>query len=114
VEIYVEEMDDATVVTLNGEIDGQTSGEVQDAVLPLVTSGSRILLDMIGVSFMSSAGLRTLLLIYRSITGSDGQVVLVGLSNELQDTMDTTGFLEHFLLANTIDEGYAALNSGDM
>ena len=48
------------------------------------------------MAYMSSAGLRMLLVIYRTIVGQGGKVVLVGLSEELQDTMALTGFLDFF------------------
>lgn len=67
---------------------------------------------MAGVSFMSSAGLRMLLVLYRGISGGGGQVVLVGLSEDLQNTMALTGFLNLFHHHPTLEAGLAELAPG--
>jgi anti-sigma B factor antagonist len=61
------------------------------------------------VPYMSSAGLRTLLSLYRQTTKEEGKLVLVGLSEELVDTMSVTGFLDFFIAKTTQEEGLAAL-----
>ena len=98
------------LVELVGDIDGSTASKVQAQVLPVAESNSRMILDMTKVPYMSSAGLRMLLSVYRQVLAQEGQVVLVGLAEELQDTMSVTGFLDFFTTCNTIDEGCKALN----
>jgi anti-sigma B factor antagonist len=68
-----------------------------------------MLLDMSQVLYMSSAGLRMLLSVYRQVTGKAGQVVLIGLAENLEDTMSMTGFLDFFTTCKTLDEGLTAL-----
>ena len=53
---------------------------------------------------MSSSGLRMLLVTYRMITGKSGKVILVGLSEDIRDTMSMTGFLDFFTYLPTLDE----------
>ena len=36
-----------------------------------------------------------------------GQLALVGLSDEIRDTMEMTGFLDFFIVAATVDEAFA-------
>ena len=99
------------VVELSGEIDANTAPVAQQQILPLATEGSRILLDLSGVSFMSSAGLRLLLSTYRQAAAQKGSVVLAGLSEDLKDTMSMTGFLSFFTVHDTPEEGLQALQS---
>ncbi|MBW4561839.1 MAG: anti-sigma factor antagonist [Mojavia pulchra JT2-VF2] len=99
-----------TVVELDGDVDGKTAPEVQAQVLPLVQPGSKILLDLTNVPYMSSAGLRTLLLLHRQFLGKEGQLVLVGVAEEIQDTMSITGFLNFFTICETLDSGLESLN----
>ena len=68
-------------------------------------------MDMTQVQYMSSAGLRMLLSMYRQTQGKEGKLVLVGLSEELQDTMSVTGFLDFFTISETVDAGLTALKS---
>jgi anti-sigma B factor antagonist len=108
-EINVKSIGQVTVVEIAGDIDSNTAPQAQERVLPLVQPGSKILLDMSGVEYMSSAGLRMLLSMYRQISRGDGGIVLVGLSEEIKDTMSVTGFLNFFVNCDTVDEGLQAL-----
>lgn len=108
-EASLDVLEQVTVVELVGDIDGSTASIVQGQVLPLAQTGGKMLLDMTQVPYMSSAGLRMLLSVYRQITAQDGQVVLVGLSEEIRDTMSITGFLDFFTDRETLDAGLEAL-----
>ncbi len=99
----------AKVVTIAGEIDGSTAPQAQAVILAQAEPGAKVILDMTGVTYMSSAGLRMLLTAYRTINGQGGKIVLVGLSSDLQDTMSVTGFLDFFTYCDTLDAGLAAV-----
>jgi anti-sigma B factor antagonist len=104
-EINVKSIGQVTVVEIAGDINSNTAPQAQERVLPLAQPGSKILLDMSGVEYMSSAGLRMLLSMYRQISRGNGDIVLVGLSEEIKDTMSVTGFLNFFTTRDTVDEG---------
>lgn len=108
--VETQEAGDVVVVRLVGELDGRTAPRVEDSLVAVIQPGCKVLLEMSGVSYMSSAGLRILLLLYRQITGQNGRVVLVGLQELLRDTMSITGFLDFFEDYESIAEGIAALN----
>jgi len=110
-EIIDKEVQGITVVEMKGDIDGSTVPEAQAHVLGLLQPGGTIILDMTGVGYMSSAGLRMLLSTYRTVTGNGGRVILVGLSEEIQDTMSATGFLNFFVLQDTLAEAVTALST---
>jgi anti-sigma B factor antagonist len=103
--------DSVTIVALEGDIDNSTAAEVRDSLLPLVEPHCKILLDMHGVTYISSVGLRVLLLLYREIVDQQGQIVLSGLPQMIHDTMQITGFLEFFEETPTVEEGIAHLNA---
>ncbi len=107
-ETQVQEYDGVTIVRIAGEIDGSTAPVLQDEVLAYAQPGCKLLLDVSLVEFMSSAGLRVMLLLHRQITGN-GQLILVGLSPSLQDTMAATGFLKYFVTSEDVDTGLEAL-----
>jgi anti-sigma B factor antagonist len=97
------------VVELTGDIDASTAPKIQAQVLPIIQNNSKILLDLSGVAYMSSAGLRILLSLYRQTTAKNGSLVLVGLSEDIEDTMSVTGFLNFFTVCKTLDSGLAKL-----
>ncbi len=107
--IDTENVGDVSVVTVQGSIDGNTAPQAQEAILPLVHDGCRLVVDMSGVDYMSSAGLRMMLLLYRRVAGSSGQIILSGLSEEIRDTMALTGFLDFFDTSENLQSGLALL-----
>jgi anti-sigma B factor antagonist len=109
--VELEERDGVTVAILFGELDGRTAPIVQEKLLLLPSPNGKALLDMSGVSYISSAGLRALLMLYRQMAANDGRVALFGLSENIKDVMSVTGFLDFFTAYDTLDEGLAALQS---
>lgn len=99
----------ATVVQMVGELDSSNVPAVQEKILTSAVGATHVVLDMSQVAYMSSAGLRMLLTVYRSISGQGGKVVLVGLSADLIDTMSMTGFLDFFSYFDKLEDGLAAL-----
>ncbi|OGO13097.1 MAG: anti-sigma B factor antagonist [Chloroflexi bacterium RBG_19FT_COMBO_49_13] len=101
---------DVNVVRLAGDLDGNTTPNVQAEIMLLAIPNVKMILDMSEVVFMSSAGLRMLLVMYRTIIGKSGKVVLVGLSEDIRDTMAMTGFLDFFTYLETMDDGLKTLS----
>jgi anti-sigma B factor antagonist len=112
-DIQVKTIDDVTVVNLTGEINGRNAPDVQEHLLPLALPSCKLLLNMSGVSYMSSAGLRTLLMLYRQIDNQSGCIVLSNLQEMIQDMMSITGFLDFFTSYETEDQGIAYLRECD-
>jgi anti-sigma B factor antagonist len=108
--IEVKTEDDLAIAVVTGDIDGKTAPEAQAQLLPVIGGYSRLVLEMEGVGFLSSAGLRMLLLLYRQATTRNGKVALVGLSDQIKDTMSMTGFLKFFVVADSREEALKALS----
>lgn len=109
VTVTVDTLEGVEVATLVGTIDGASAPSAQAQLEPLLKPGSRFVLAMDGVDYMSSAGLRMMLMIYRQVNGRGGKVVLTGLRDEIRDTMMLTGFLDFFTTAPTVADGVAAM-----
>ena len=109
-EVSALQVQPVTVIEMAGDVDSNTAPLVQKQVLPLVQPDSKILLDMTKVRYMSSAGLRLLLSLYRLVLSQNGQLLLVGVAEEIKDTMSITGFLDFFKTSDTLDSGLKALN----
>lgn len=108
-EIDVRTEGGVTIVTPKGDIDGQTSPELQGKILPLIAEGAKILIDLAGVKFMSSSGLRVMLVTYREGTAKGVPMVLTGLGDDVRNSMSATGFLQYFTVRETAAEGLAEL-----
>ncbi len=109
-EIHIGKEKNITIIEMQGELDSRSSPEVQDQLLNAVERDSKIVLDMSRVDYMSSAGLRTLLVLYRRIKENVGQIIVTGLNDEVRDVMAITGFLDFFETAETRREAIAAMS----
>jgi anti-sigma B factor antagonist len=92
-----------------GDIDGKTAPEFQNQVLELVQPQARIVLNLAQVPFMSSAGLRSMLLIYREAKSKDARVVLTAVNRDIRNSMSATGFLSFFVVCETVQDGLQAV-----
>jgi anti-sigma B factor antagonist len=102
-----------TVITLAGELDAHVSALVQADVTSIMPAYSQVLLDLSEAEHMTSAGLRTLLLMYRQGKARGNSVALVGLSAEAFNILSATGFLGFFSVADTVRDGIDLLARND-
>ncbi|MFZ1642197.1 MAG: anti-sigma factor antagonist [Candidatus Contendobacter sp.] len=109
IEVEVSTQGGVTVVTVAGEIDGGSAPGLQARILSLLQQDGSLILDLGGVTYMSSAGLRVLLLLYRQAVSRNGRVALAGVAETIKDTMAVTGFLKFFVVADTVDQALTTL-----
>lgn len=112
-EIHVRAEHGITVIELVGELTWKTAGDAgaEERILEHVRPGAKLCVDMTRVGYMSSAGLRLLLKLYRTVHDGGGRIVLVGLVPDIRDTMENTGFLNFFQLYPDREAGISALGS---
>ena len=91
------------VIKVTGEIDSKTVSTLRDIIDEKLVEDTAVALDLEKVPFMSSAGLRTLLTLQRKTTSMKVDLALIGVANEIQDTMKVTGFLQYFKLYDSIE-----------
>jgi anti-sigma B factor antagonist len=95
-------------VELEGSIDGKTAPQIREEFSAALPQVQKLMIDMSRVDYLSSAGLRLLLLLYREITARKGKLVLVRVSPEVRTVMSHTGFLSFFTLADSQQEALRA------
>ncbi len=109
-EINIKMVQDVVVIEMSGDIDSSSAPAAQQKIMSGgLKPGGKAILEMSQVGYMSSAGLRMLLVIYRQMATGGGSVGIVGLSEDIQDTMSLTGFLGFFKLYQTLDEALASI-----
>ena len=110
-DINTRSINDIIIVELEGSIDSATAPNVQTEVLAVTDTMLKVILDMNKVVFLSSAGLRMLLLLYRKIKERNGSISLAGLSEEIKDVMYNTGFIKFFLISDSVDDGISSFTT---
>lgn len=108
-QLHVKNIDQVTIIDIVGEINWKTSQDIQEQVDAQIHEGVKIILDLSRVEFMSSAGFRLLLSMYREIEAQHGRLALVKLSEQLQELMAITGFLKYFPILPSVEDGVKTL-----
>ena len=94
------------VVTPEGHLDAQTEKELQDAVLKDIEDGEKfILIDFSKVEYVSSAGLRAILIIAKAQKESGGKLGVCGLVDSVAEIFSVSGF-------DKIVDVYSGLEAG--
>jgi len=112
-EMEVAELEPGVIaVTLNGrlDIDGATAIDLR---FNAVASGSRgVLVDMAGVTFLASIGIRTLLSGARTVRRRGGQFVLLQPNQEVTELLEVSGMLDYMPVFHGREEAMARLAGG--
>jgi anti-sigma B factor antagonist len=92
-EIQVNQRDAVTVVSIDGSIDGLTAGDLLAALRSQVAaSNTRIVADLGGVTYTSSAGLRALLETVKETRQRGGDLRLAAVRPEVLRVLELSGF----------------------
>jgi anti-anti-sigma factor len=81
------------VVTARGRLDGATSGAFAERIEALVKGAEpRLIVDLSGVDFVSSAGLRVVLALMKKVKALKGVLALCAVQAPVREVLDITGF----------------------
>lgn len=91
--LTVEDHDGRRVVAATGELDLATAGALEDAVLPAVREGRHVVLDLRGLDFMDSSGVRVIVAAHVAAGEHDGRLSLVRLESgtPIQRVLEISG-----------------------
>ena len=94
---------DRAVVTVGGEVDLETSPQLGDHVLAALQDVSpHVVLDLTGVTFMDSTGLKVLLSIQRRADRAGGSFALAGVGRTVAKVLALTGLDQTFAIYDTL------------
>ncbi|MEZ5461158.1 STAS domain-containing protein [Dokdonella sp.] len=97
-EIRDERVGDVLVIDLSGRLDTDTSADLELAVQDLLETGVRdFIINLAGVGYVSSAGLRVLLMLGKGVDGN-GSLRLAGLNPTVRQVFDVAGFTQLFTI----------------
>jgi anti-anti-sigma factor len=97
--------DKATVIMIEGRLDSSTSGVLEKKIISLMETGEKsFLVDFSGMDYISSAGLRVLLMAAKKTKTAGGKVVLSALTDNVREVFDIAGFSSIFSIFATQEE----------
>ncbi|MEE9576589.1 MAG: STAS domain-containing protein [Gemmatimonadota bacterium] len=104
-EISTREIDSISVVRIEGSLDTNTAPEAQQHLDSLQDAGSqKILIDFEALDYISSAGLRVLLVTAKRLGGSGGSLHICGLNETVDEVFEISGFSVILNVFGTADE----------
>ena len=84
----------ALTVLLEGRLDTNTAPDFQNEVEPMLSGITGLTLDLEKLDYISSAGLRVLLVFEQEMEAQDKTMQLCHVNEIIHDVFDVTGFLE--------------------
>ena len=98
-DINVESMARVELVTVSGRVDSNSAGELEKAVNDIIARHKHnLVLELSGVDYMSSAGLRVLISALRTCKGKRGNVCLVAVNERVDEVLELAGIKPMFTI----------------
>ena len=112
--LHTQDIANVLLIHIAGRVDSLTAKPFEDILLPLLNGCTgemqKVLLDLSGVHYMNSAGLRVLMLALRQCQKQQGAIVLAALQPFLQDVFKITRFDTLFRVFATVQEALEHLS----
>lgn len=101
------------VFRITGRLDSGTSPAFEAQVLSVIRPGAnRVVLDFTSVDFVSSAGLRVVLLAAKQTRATQGGFAIFGMAKPIHHVFQMSGFARIIALFDTEAEAVAAAGGG--
>jgi anti-anti-sigma factor len=109
-DVTVEASGGALVVRPHGRLDSSTAPEFESRLLGHVDGAAGpVVLDLGGVAYISTAGLRVLLVAARRLRGGNRRLIVCGLGAAVRDAFEISGFITILDVRATVTDALAAL-----
>jgi stage II sporulation protein AA (anti-sigma F factor antagonist) len=109
-EIGIRKEAGATVATMRGRLDAVTAPEYESRINSVVEGGETLLvIDFEGLDYISSAGLRGLLVTAKLLKAKQGKVRFANVRGAVKEVFDISGFGSIFQMDDSVTASLAAL-----
>jgi len=109
----VEQESNSTVVRVTGSVDALTTAELSKILTEQIMQGhANLIVDLIGVEFMSSAGLRTLLGAVKEARSNGGDLRITSTNPGVDKVLRMSGFHNIAKVFDSSDEAVSSFGHG--
>lgn len=113
-ELQTHDLANVRVIQVAGRIDSTNFAQFQDALLPQLSAcrgeTQKVVLDLSGIPYMSSAGLRVLMNAFKQCQQQQGAIVCAALQPVVQEVFRISRFDLVFQVFPTVAESLAQLS----
>ena len=103
--LFETERDGVLVLRPSGQLDSANSAEFEQAVRQRIEAGrSRLVLDFNELAYISSAGLRALLVLSKLLNEQGGKLEICSLNSTVSQVFEVTGFTSFLSIHVTLEE----------
>ena len=109
-EINTKKERDVLIVSVNGRMGEVTAPEFEERMRELIDEGeTRVIVDLEGLEYISSAGLRGLLSSTKTLREKNGQIFLSGLTGAVKEVFEISQFISIFSIFESIEAALAEM-----
>ena len=109
-EIIAQSTDGIVIIEPRGRIDSNTAKSFEEVILAaIVPQAPAMVVDCTQLEYVSSAGLRVLLMAAKRIKAAKGRLALCGLKPHVQEVFDVSGFSTIFAIQAGRDAALATV-----
>ncbi len=84
---------DYSVITVDGRMDAVSAPEFEKFLNTLIDEGTvKVIVDFEGLNYISSAGLRSVLITAKKIQSKNGEILIVSLHDTVKEIFEISGF----------------------
>lgn len=110
-EMFVKDENNVVILKITGRLDAESSILAEKQVRDILDGGkTRILFDFGELEYISSAGLRVILMAIKDLRTKDGKVVLCALNEYVQEVFDVSNFASIIPITASTEEGIELLS----
>jgi anti-anti-sigma factor len=111
-DISSKEVSDVVSIGFSGRLDANSAPEAEKAIESFLSSGKKkLVLDLGGLEYISSAGLRVLLIANKGVKQKSGKMALSGLKGNVKEVVEVSGLSPLFTIHETAKDALASLAS---
>ncbi|MBI5964213.1 MAG: STAS domain-containing protein [Chloroflexi bacterium] len=99
---------DVAVVTASGRFDSETAPSLDAELSKIAAEKNKIVLDLKGVNYLSSSGLRAIVKALQAVQKSGGGVRLACASEPVETILRTVGMMEMLKMYPSINDAVAS------
>jgi len=94
-----------TIVTIKGRLDSLTADNLQASLTTLCNEGTLFLIiDCQALEFLSSAGMRAILICHREIEKLSGRMIFTGFSPQVLEVLELSGIGKYIESCQELEE----------
>ena len=108
---FVNSVGNVTVLTISGRVDSKNAALIEAKILKTIESGlDKLIIDLVNLDYISSAGLRVLLITAKKMRQFGGRFALANLRPQIAEVMQVSGFTAIIPCATTLSDAVALVS----